>query len=159
MATSWSYVPNDTYKPAEEIIEKLVDIVSKGGNYLLNIGPGPDGQLDPNAYIRLKQIGAWMKINGEAIYGSRMYAVNNESDSIHFTQSKDKKMQFVFLSSFPDKKVLLTKLAIENNATIKMLGSNKKLTWKRKGSVVEIEIPAAMKKLTDYVWVLKVAEP
>ena len=39
MATSWSYVPNDTYKPANEIIEKLVDFISKGGNYLLNIGP------------------------------------------------------------------------------------------------------------------------
>ena len=158
MATSWSYVPNDTYKPAEEIIEKLVDIVSKGGNYLLNIGPGPDGQLDPNAYIRLKQIGAWMKVNGEAIYGSRMYAVNSESDSIHFTQSKDKKTQFVFLSSFPDKKLLLNKLAIENNATIKMLGSNKKLTWKRNGNAIEINIPPAMKKLTDYVWVLKVEQ-
>jgi alpha-L-fucosidase len=45
MATSWSYVPNDQYKPANEIIEILVDIVSKGGNYLLNIGPGPDGDL------------------------------------------------------------------------------------------------------------------
>ena len=43
MANSWSYVPNDVYKPAGELIRKLVDIVSKGGNYLLNIGPSRKG--------------------------------------------------------------------------------------------------------------------
>ena len=55
MGNSWSYVPGDVYKPANEIIEKLVDIVSKGGNYLLNIGPGPDGELDPVAYQKAKR--------------------------------------------------------------------------------------------------------
>lgn len=87
MAGSWSYVPNDVYKPANEIIEKLVDIVSKGGNYLLNNGPGPDGELNQTAYTRLKEIGAWMKTNGEAIYGTRMYKVFAEGETVRFTQS------------------------------------------------------------------------
>mgnify|MGYP000371154230 CR=1 FL=1 len=65
MANSWSYVPNDQYKSANELIEKLVDIVSKGGNYLLNIAPSPDGEFDVTAYERLKEIGNWIKINGE----------------------------------------------------------------------------------------------
>jgi len=66
MATSWSYVPADTHKPTNELVEKLVDIVSKGGNFLLNIGPGPDGALDTAAYTRLREMGTWIKTNGEA---------------------------------------------------------------------------------------------
>lgn len=71
MATSWSYVENDQYKPAIELIHMLCTIVSRGGNFLLNIGPGPDGELAPDAYARMKEIGQWMKINQEAIYGSK----------------------------------------------------------------------------------------
>ncbi len=156
MATSWSYVPNDVYKPAKEIIQKLVDIVSKGGNYLLNIGPGPDGELDPIAYQRLKEIGAWMKINGEAIYGTRMCHVFGENDSIHFTQTKDKKTRFIFLSSFPSDKLLLTKIDIDKHAGIQMMGSNKKLSWKKTAQGIEIAVPQNMKQFGEYVWVLKV---
>lgn len=68
MGNSWSYVPNDTYKSSRRIIHLLTDIISKNGNLLLNVGPGPDGEWDPVAYERLQQVGAWMKINQEAIY-------------------------------------------------------------------------------------------
>ena len=158
MGNSWSYVPGDVYKPASEIIEKLVDIVSKGGNYLLNIGPGPDGEFDPVAYQRLKEIGAWMKINGEAIYGTRMYTVFGENDNIHFTQSKDKRTQFIFLSGFPENKVVVTKMPFEKNTKVQMLGSNKTLSWKKTSSGIEIAIPQNMKKLSNYTWVLKVSQ-
>jgi alpha-L-fucosidase len=156
MGNSWSYVPGDVYKPAKELINKLVDIVSKGGNYLLNIGPGPDGELDPVAYQRLKEIGSWIKINGDAIYGTRMYTVFGEGDSIHFTQSKDKKTQFIFLSAFPDNKVILTKIPFKKNAKVQMLGSDKKLSWKKTSQGIEINIPASLKTSGNYVWVLKV---
>ena len=158
MATSWSYVPNDTYKPAEEIIKKLVDIVSKGGNYLLNIGPGPDGELDPNAYQRLKEIGSWMKTNGGAIYGTRMYKVFDEGDNVRFTQSKDGKTQYVFLYNFPTDKVVLSKLEVPKKATIQMLGSSKPLKWKTEGGKTEISVPQSLKDASKYVWVLKVQE-
>jgi alpha-L-fucosidase len=155
MATSWSYVPNDTYKPADEIIEKLVDIVSKGGNYLLNIGPGPDGELDANAYQRLKEIGSWIKVNGEAIYGTRMYKVFGESDSIRFTQAKNRKTEYIFLFNFPTQKLVLSKIAIPRDATLEMLGSSKPLKWKTEGDKVQIDLPAALKTSGNYVWVLK----
>jgi alpha-L-fucosidase len=155
MANSWSYVPNDTYKPADEIIKKLVDIVSKGGNYLLNIGPGPDGELDPNAYQRLKEIGSWIKVNGEAIYGTRMYKVFGEGDNIRFTQAKDGKTEYIFLFNFPNEKLVLSKLLIPKNASLKMLGSAKSLKWKTEGNKVEVDIPASMKASGRYVWVLK----
>ncbi len=68
MGNSWSYVPNDTYKSSRKIIHLLTDIISKNGNLLLNVGPGPDGEWDPVAYERLQQVGKWIKINGEAVY-------------------------------------------------------------------------------------------
>ena len=156
MANSWSYVPNDAYKPADELIKKLVDIVSKGGNYLLNIGPGPDGELDPNAYERLKEIASWIKVNGEAIYGTRMYKVFGEGDSIRFTQAKDGKTEYIFLFNYPKEKLVLSKIAIPRNASLQMLGSSKRLKWKTEGGKVEVSVPESSKNVSKYVWVLKV---
>jgi alpha-L-fucosidase len=156
MGNSWSYVPNDVYKPANEIIEKLVDIVSKGGNYLLNIGPGPDGELDPNAYQRLKEIGAWMKVNGEAIYGSRIYNSFSEGESIRYTQSKDGNTKYIFLFNYPEAKQLLTKIKFSKKTKLQLLGSKSKLSWKQVENCVEINLPDSLKSVTDFVWVIKV---
>jgi alpha-L-fucosidase len=158
MATSWSYVPGDIYKPANEIIEKLVDIVSKGGNYLLNIGPSPEGEFDPAAYQRLKEIGAWMKLNGEAIYGTRMYKVFGEGTDIRFTQTKDGKTQYIFLFNFPEDKMELTKISFSKKAKLQLLGSKKKVSWKTNPNGVEIKISSSEKGVTDHVWVIKVQQ-
>ena len=158
MATSWSYMPNDKYKPSNELIEKLVDIVSKGGNYLLNIGPGPNGELDADAYVRLKEIGAWMKVNGEAIYGTRMYKVFKEGDSIRYTQSKDGKTKFIFFFEFPKEVVTLSQMSFSKSTMLHMLGSQQQLKWIAKDGKMEIHVPADLKKVTDHVWVIKVTE-
>jgi len=60
-----------TFKSSEQLIHRLVDAVSKGGNYLLNIGPLPDGSIDPTTMERFEDLGKWMEINGEAIYGTQ----------------------------------------------------------------------------------------
>jgi alpha-L-fucosidase len=70
LGNSWSYVPGDQYKSSRKVIHMLTDIISKNGNLLLNVGPGPDGEWDSLAYNRLEAIGKWMKINGEAVYES-----------------------------------------------------------------------------------------
>jgi alpha-L-fucosidase len=159
MGNSWSFVPNDIYKPADELIKKLVDIVSKGGNFLLNIGPGPDGELDANAYTRLQQIGSWMKVNGEAIYASRAFTSFNEGDNIRFTQSKNGKVKYVFLFNFPNEKIDITKIPFAAKTTVQMLGSNKKLKWHSTANGVEIAVPKELQQTTNYVWVLKVQQP
>ncbi|MBI1782302.1 MAG: alpha-L-fucosidase [Sphingobacteriales bacterium] len=158
MAGSWSYVPGDIYKPTNELVEKLVDIVSKGGNFLLNIGPSPDGEYDDTAYTRLQQIGDWMKINSNAIYNTRMFTVFGEGDNIRFTQSKDGKTKFIFLFNFPQNKVTITKMPFAKKATVQMLGSSAKIKWKDTGNGIELSIPESLKKVTDHVWVLKVLE-
>jgi alpha-L-fucosidase len=68
LANAWGYVPGDTYKSARTVIHMLTNIVSRNGSLLLNIGPSPEGEWDPKAYDRLREIGAWMKVNEEAIY-------------------------------------------------------------------------------------------
>ncbi|MFM8595481.1 MAG: alpha-L-fucosidase [Flavobacteriales bacterium] len=74
IANSWSYIPNDTYKSTATLLKNLCLIVSRGGNFLLNIAPDAQGRWDTTAYQRLEEIGAWMKINGAAIYGSKPVA-------------------------------------------------------------------------------------
>lgn len=156
MAGSWSYVPGDVYKPSDEIIEKLVDIVSKGGNYLLNIGPSPEGEFDATAYERLKEIGAWMKINGEAIYATRMFNSFGEGERIRFMQSKDGKIRYVFLFDAPGEKVLLTKMPFSKNTKVSLLGKAGGLEWKPNAKGIEIHFPANARSASQNVWVLKV---
>ncbi len=71
MGDSWSYIFKENYKSPRRLVHTLCDVVSKGGNLLLNIAPGPDGAWHPEAYERLRDIGAWMQVNGEAIYGTK----------------------------------------------------------------------------------------
>ena len=72
---SWGYTTDNRYKKAQDILCDLVDIVSKNGNMLLNIGPKSDGTITMEEQDVLRSIGKWLKINGEAIYGSSTYKV------------------------------------------------------------------------------------
>ena len=71
MNDHWGYNKNDkNFKSTKVILQNLADIASKGGNYLLNIGPTAEGLFPPESVDRLRDIGNWMKVNGEAIYGT-----------------------------------------------------------------------------------------
>jgi len=75
---SWGYIEHDTFKSPEFIVQQLVDIVSKNGNLLLNVGPRSDGTIPEEVQQVLLEVGAWLKINGEAIYGTRPWKVYGE---------------------------------------------------------------------------------
>ena len=85
LGTSFSFVYEDTYKAPREVICLLVDIVVKGGNLALNVGPQPDGRLPKGAVESLRGIGEWLAIYGDAIYGTRPCAPYKK-DGIGFTQ-------------------------------------------------------------------------
>ena len=71
MNTHWGYNKNDdNWKSSKDLIQKLADISSKGGNFLLNVGPTSEGLFPQESVERLEQIGDWMKVNGESIYGT-----------------------------------------------------------------------------------------
>mgnify|MGYP002408977660 CR=1 FL=1 len=92
--TTWCYVKNPKYKSAERIIHQLCDIVSKNGNLLLNVGPKPDGTFDPEAEKTLEEIGSWLSVCGEAIYGTRPYRTAMEGPTVMKDNNYDvKKME------------------------------------------------------------------
>ncbi|CAN5498972.1 hypothetical protein BH10ACI2_BH10ACI2_21550 [soil metagenome] len=162
MATSWSYVPNDVYKPTRQLIDTLVDVVAKGGNFLLNVGPSPNGELAPEAYDRMQDIGAWMKINGQAIYNTRPVAPYKVG-KICYTSLKDGTVYAIYLADENEtaspSKILLTGLAPGKDAKLSLLGSNIPLTWEKIGNGASITIPEeARKNVTGkYAWTIKIS--
>jgi alpha-L-fucosidase len=162
MGNSWSYVPNDHYKSAYDLIQLLVKIVSRGGNFLLNIGPDADGDWDTTAYSRLKEIGAWMKINGEGIYNSKP-VIPYSIDNIFFTQSEDNRNVYAFYLAEKEDVILPGQIVVRNFSTnikssIYLLGFPKKLSWKQDGNNLLISIPSAFqnKPLGKYAMVFRI---
>jgi len=161
MATSWSYVENDHYKPARKLIHLLVDIVSKGGNYLLNIGPSDKGDFDKNAYERLEDIGKWMKVNSEAIYDTHPVEPYKEG-KICFTQLNDGTTYAIYLideneNQLPEK-IKLEKFCPSPDAKIELLSSEIKTKWNKAGNGCEIEIPEKVRNNSkdDYALTFKI---
>jgi alpha-L-fucosidase len=112
--------------------------------------------MDSIAYQRLKEIGTWIKINGEGIYGSRMNKTFGEGNNIRYTKSKDGKTQYAFLMEFPENKITLSKIDIPQGAKISMLGAKKNLKWKKTDAGYEITIPAELKGVSEHVWGLSI---
>lgn len=108
MGNSWSYVPGDHYKSSDELIRLLCRIVARGGNFLLNIGPGSDGEWAPEAYQRLEEIGKWMDVNGEGIYSCKPVAPY-EKEGFVYTQGNG----FIYAIYLTDRDVLPEMLKVE----------------------------------------------
>lgn len=145
MGNSFSYIPHDAYKPAREIVHTLIKIVSRGGNYLLNIAPGPDGDWDQEAYDRLAEVGKWVDVNGEGIYHTKT-AAPYEQDGICYTQHKDGKTSYAFLLSEDDSVQLPATIRLQLPdgkpvRQVEILGLGK-MKFKTTGSAITIDVPS-----------------
>jgi alpha-L-fucosidase len=162
MATSWSFKPGDTYKSARTLVHMLADVVSKGGNLLLNIGPGPDGTWHDAAYERLAELGAWLDVNGEAIYQTRAVAPYGEG-KVRFTRREDGTVYGIYLAEEGEAllpaSLAMTGLTPAPGATVSVLGSDESLPWSRNETGSVVEVPEALRDRppSDYAWVIKIS--
>lgn len=173
---SWSYVEDEENKTPEQVVHDLVDIVSKNGNLLLNVGPRVDGTITEEQQAVLTGIGKWLKINGEGIYGTRTWARYGEgsvkgtsgafsdshatgytADDIRFT-TKGNTLYATSLG-WTDGAILLKSLSKEftdrlNVSNVSMLGSDEKIKWQLKGDGLEIQFPKD--NPCEYAYVFKI---
>ena len=155
MGTSWSYIPGDTYKPARTLIHMLVDIVAKGGNFLLNIGPSPDGEFAPETIERLREMGAWLSVNGEAIYGTRAIAPYKEG-RVCFTRKGESAYAILLAEegqSQPPATITLAALRPAPGSDVYLLGYDAPLRWRDAGDHAEITLPPSLP--CAHAWTVK----
>ncbi len=146
LGTSWSFKPNDQYKSTHRLIHLLVDIVGKGGNLLLNVGPQPDGQLPPEAVVRMQEMGAWLRLNGEAIYGTRPIKPYKEA-GIVFTRKGNTVCAIDLAQNETDglpARIQFSSLRPVPGSKVRLLGLNEPLAWRTDASgLTTIDVPAS----------------
>jgi alpha-L-fucosidase len=157
---SWSWLPDAKYMSGRTAIQLLVDIVAKGGNLLLNIAPGPEGQWHDGAYKLLEDIGKWMKINSESIYETRALAPYKEG-KVCITRKGEHTIYIYYLADEGEKmpaSIGMTTFSLPEKARIEMLGTNITLKQMKTKQGFSIAVPEKLKNTvtSDYVWVFKV---
>ncbi len=173
---SWGYKSyDDDWKSVEELLYWLAEIVSKGGNYMLNIGPMATGEVPQQSVANLREVGMWIDVNGEAIYGTTTWEiakegptnVNMEGTTARqlegFTTSftpRDfwftKKDDYIYAISlkYPEKKAVIRSFAEKKINSVTMLGSDEKLEWKITKHGLEVMMPE--EKPNSHGYVLKI---
>ena len=133
---------DDNWKSDEMLIKNLVDIASKGGNYLLNVGPTAEGLIPQASLERLQKMGEWLEVNGEAIYSTcKLEKVFKQGEEIRFTKKKNKPHYYAIAFEKPQKELILQHLYPSEKSTIKLLGHQGKLDWtfdQNKGLIIQI---------------------
>jgi len=161
--TSWGYnrrLPDDKYMSANEIVDYLADIVSKGGNLLINIGPKADGTITKVMQQCLQGVGSWLELNGEAIYGTTPWSVYGEGPTenemgswgkqvgeysfqtgdVRFTRKGN--VLYVILLEWPGDEVTLKSLKGVQINRISMLGSQERIQWEQSSEGLVVSLPS-----------------
>ncbi|VGO18529.1 alpha-L-fucosidase [Pontiella sulfatireligans] len=168
----WGYVKDATYKTPDQVVDKIIDIVSKNGNMLLNVPIRADGTLDDQTVSLLKNVGRWFKVNGEAIYGTRPWHMYGEGEItaetgskssakpvIRFTTKGETLYAFVLQSPEANQAVVIQNLGIGQSKVgeivgVDLLGSVKPLDWNQTVDGLHVTFPKGSSG--DYAHTLKV---
>ncbi|MGJ8743544.1 alpha-L-fucosidase [Polaribacter sp.] len=151
--TSFGYLENDTYKTAKEIISEMVEVVSRNGNFLVNIGPKADGTIPELQVDLLHSMGDWLNINGKAIYATRYWKINHqEKGNLAFT-TKGTKLYVIALDKPIESLVIEgTKGWAKNEVkSVNLLGSETVIEWEMTIDGLEIIPPTDLGK-SNYAW-------
>ena len=152
LGNAWGFVKNDQYKPASAVIKAMAEVVAKGGSLLLGVGPQPDGLLPAVAVSRLEEIGRWLKVNGKAIYGTRI-TKDYVDGNTWFSQSKDGQMKYAIhcldASGKPGKMISWEGNPPAKGSVVTLLNTGKAVKWTLKDEVVRVQLPESLKNNPD----------
>jgi alpha-L-fucosidase len=149
--------PDDRYMTAEEVVRTLVDIVSKNGNFLLDIGPDFDGTIPDVMQKHLRDAGAWLKVNGEAIYGTTYWSRMAQLGDLRFTVKQNEAFYVHSLAAPGTRLVVDAPVPIRSGDRVTMLGYRGNLHWTVENGSLVIDVPAAARQAGRYAWVFKIA--
>ncbi|GIX07253.1 MAG: hypothetical protein KatS3mg115_1656 [Candidatus Poribacteria bacterium] len=159
IGASFGYNRNETvedYATPEQLIALLVDVVSRGGNLLLNVGPTADGRIPEIQAERLIQIGEWLSHNGEAIYGSRPWRVSGEGERVRYT-TRDGVVYAICVGS-PGRELVLSEpkpVSVEAFQA-ELIGHGEPLAWLHSGGKLRIQVPPILPDFpVRYAYVFK----
>ena len=145
----------ESYSTSEELVHILIDKVARGGNLLLNIGPTADGRIPVIQQQRLKDMGDWLKVNGEAIYGTTIWDKADQAKQGNVFYTKKGNDLYVICTKFPEKPITVKGV---QSAKVSMLGFNGKVNAKSNNAGLSIPPPAVTPASNpcNYAWVFKV---
>ena len=148
--------PDDQYMTAEDVVHTLVDIVSKNGNFLLDIGPNFDGTIPQVMQDRLRATGAWLRVNGESIYGTTYWSRMAQLGSLRFTVKQNEAFYISSLDQPGDKFTVEAPVPIKSGDRVTMLGYHRPLDWTVKNGALVIDVPKVAQRGGQYAWVFKI---
>ncbi|MEE1945273.1 alpha-L-fucosidase [Pedobacter sp. KR3-3] len=147
MNGTWGFRNSDTkWKSSPTLIHNLIDIASKGGNYLLNVGPKPDGSFPEASVERLKDLGAWMKIYSEAIYATQASPIPTQTWGRVTRKDHANGTTTLYLSVFewPKNGELVVKGLANEVVSAQLLNNKNKVNFNKTADEVTIKLPASV---------------
>lgn len=139
----------EDYLTAKELLETLCSLVSKGGNFLLNIGPDADGTIPVIMEERLLQMGDWLRVNGDAIYGTRVYT-KKQQEGVYYTKKGED--VYAIINRFPFGSQVLEEVPYSSELKAALLGSDVELEIKDNVGKVEVIFPVINPDEVDSNW-------